>query len=240
MTHKIINSIIFLSLILSHLSAITVNIHTERSQSFDITYSTPELDETLHIGFTANLDNPLTSGNVASVICMRADDLTYTIADGTSTRAFAFMYSCSQTTCSDSLSLGANLFGGTVAYSSNTYTWTIGTDVSNTNRGNSGMATSPTSTFGLRADSEIWSNIPLEDTIVYLRCWAQYNVASATGTINSAALDITPWATSSETVAVTTSQLSSIPTDLNMMNSSMKLQALSGIILVALSGLIIN
>ncbi|CAI2379152.1 unnamed protein product [Moneuplotes crassus] len=209
---KTLGLVFLITLLFSHSNAVTVNLHASAGRSFDITYSTPELDETLRVGFTANLNSAMTSGNVASVICMRADDLTYTISDGTSTNAFGFMFGCSQSICTDSLDLSANLIGGTVSYSSNTYTWRTGTDVSNTNRGNTGTATEPTSTFGLRADSEIWSNIPLEDTTAYLRCWGRYNVASATGTINSPALDVSSWPVSSETVSVTTAQLSATTT----------------------------
>mmetsp|Transcript_22775 Transcript_22775/g.25313 ORF Transcript_22775/g.25313 Transcript_22775/m.25313 type:complete len:172 (+) Transcript_22775:202-717(+) len=171
---------------------------------------------------------------------MRGEDASYTIAEGTSAQAFGMMLSCSTPTCSDSLSAGSNLLGGTVAYSSNTYTWTAGTDVSNTNVGNTGTGTALTTTYGLRADSEIWSNIPVEDSTAFLRCWAQYNVGAAIGNINNAALDVTSWNEDTVTVAVTTSQLSSSTASVTLGNLGNGVRPILGLVLVSIYSLIFN
>ena len=203
------STLLVLLTILASIHWVTINLNTDGSQRFDITYFTPELDETLRVGFTANLDNALTNDRVASLICMRADDATFTIADGTSANGFGVQFSCDSTTCSDTSSPDAALHGGFVSYSSNVYTWTPITDISSTHIENTGSPIALTGTFGLRADSELLSNIPVLNSQAFLRCWAQYNVDTSDASVDGNPSDVSAWNVGTASIQISNTQLSS-------------------------------
>ncbi|CAI2378796.1 unnamed protein product [Moneuplotes crassus] len=207
---KISIFILLLTLLSSGFATKTVNLVTSGTQTLNLIYQEPQSGEELRVQVQTNLDSVLGNDKVSTAICVNTGSSTYTVSDGTTVDAFAFMFSCAVSGgCTDSQGVGVTFFGSTAQYSSSNWNWKVNTrvDISPVNVGTeAGDGTTITSTFRLPSNYASWSKVPSQDETVYLKCFGVFNVATGSGTINSDQT-VTSWGTQSTTVTVTASDL---------------------------------
>ncbi|CAI2379049.1 unnamed protein product [Moneuplotes crassus] len=207
---KIQTLVLLFSLISAGFATKTVNLVTSGTQTLNLIYQEPQSGEELRVQVQVNLDSVLGNGNVATAICANTGTTTFSLSDGATVEAFAFMFSCAVSGgCTDSQGVGVTFFGSTTQFSSSNWNWKVNTrvDISPVNVGTeAGDGTTITSTFRLPSNYADWSNVPRQDVTAYLKCFGIFNVATASGNIN-ADQTVTSWGAQSTTVTVTASDL---------------------------------
>ena len=192
----------------------TITLLESGTQKLTVKYLKPDSAEKLRLEFEAKLDANLGADKAVTVYCVKASDSAYTVPNNVNTAAFGFSFIC-QTAggCTSSTSINASFYGSTINCNAGTCTWNVSNlDVSTMNKGSASVTggNNPTTRYGLDSNWLTWSNIPLVDTVTYLKCWGAFGVDRTAAALNSATTvsSISGVQTVNKEVSVKTSELS--------------------------------
>jgi hypothetical protein len=198
-------------ILLFWVSAKNITLHESSNQYFKLIYGYPQDGEDLRFRVEVKMDKALTSSTVATVVWMDMGTSTYSVTSGTTREAFGIMYYWNTTTWLDGSDIKIDFFGSTnMTYVSSVYTWVQDTihDFANVTKGTEEIlgGLNIHTTYGLDTSYLAWSNLPAINSSLYYKWFAQYGVATSSGTIDTNQTT-TLWTSNNVNIAVETKDL---------------------------------